>query len=230
MPGAWGLESYDVNDAGQVHAYLCYLRHFPHQEQLHWKSHNEEPKGTISKRAFENDFQGDRASYETPLERVLSIIREWARCKVYWWGIEDRDLLLRINTPVSSSKDEWGSAFPELSKAVIEGFQVTPLRSPLRQKQISFDDNEQSLSLMRKLLSDKTGLDEGLRNLEGLRLASRIRSTVASHGDGSKADQIAKDALSQHGTYRGHFDHVCNQVADEIELIEQVLGSTDGNG
>ena len=54
--GAWGLESHDVNDSGQVHAYLCYLRHLPYQEQLHWKSHNEEPKGTISKRAFENDF------------------------------------------------------------------------------------------------------------------------------------------------------------------------------
>ena len=100
----------------------------------------------------------------------MSIIRACARHQVYWWGIEDRDLLLRINTPVSSSKDEWGYAFLELSKAVIEGFQLTPLRSLLRQKQISFGKDEQSLSLMRKLLSDQTGLDEGRRNLEGLRL------------------------------------------------------------
>ena len=50
--GAWELKSYDVNDAGQVHAYLCDLRHLPNQEQLHWKSHNEEPKGTYLKAGY----------------------------------------------------------------------------------------------------------------------------------------------------------------------------------
>ena len=223
--GAWELRSYDVNDAGQVHAYLCDLRHLPYQEQLHWKSHNEEPKGTISKRAYKNDFQGEWVSYETPLERVLYIVRGWARHKVYWWSIEDEDLLLRINTPVSSSKDEWGNAFLELSKAVIEGFQLTPLRSLPRQKQISLEKDEQSLSLMRKLLSDQTGEDEDRRSLEGLRLVWQIRSTVASHRGGSDAGEIARGAISEHGNYRGHFDHVCNQVADELELIELVLGA-----
>ena len=222
--GAWELRSYDVNNAGQVHAYLCDLRHLPYQEQLHWKSQNEEPKGTISRRAYENDFQGEWASYLTPVQRVLYTVREWAKRKPDWWQLQDEALLLRINTPVSSSKDEWGIAFLELSKAVIEGFRVNSLRTLLQHKQISFEKEEQSLSLLRKLLSDQTGLDEDRRNLEGLRLVWQIRSTVASHRGGSEADQIAKDALSQHGTYRGHFDHVCNQVADELELIEQVLG------
>ena len=51
----------------------------------------------------------------------------------------------------------------------------------------------------------------------------RIRSTLVSHRGGSEADQIARDALSQHRTYRSHFEHICNQVADELELIEQLL-------
>ena len=54
----WFLKGYDTNEAGQVFAYICYLRSLPYQEQLHWQSHNEEPKGSISKRAFENDIQG----------------------------------------------------------------------------------------------------------------------------------------------------------------------------
>ena len=124
--GTWELKSVDVNEAGQIHAYLCDLRHLPRQEQLHWKSYNEEPKGTISKRAIENDFRGEWTSYVTPLERVLHTVRGWIRQKPDWWKIDDEDGLRRVNTPVSNSKDEWGTAFLELSKAVIEGFQVTP--------------------------------------------------------------------------------------------------------
>ena len=223
--GSWELRSFDVNEAGQVHAYLCDLRHLPYPEQQYWRIHNERPKGTISQRANENDFQNEWASYETPLERVLYRVREWARRKPDWWKIDDEDDLRRVNTPVSGSKDEWGSAFVELSKAVIEGFQVTPIRSLLRQKQIHFGKEEQSLSLMRKLISAQSGQDEGRQQLEGLRKVWEIRSKGPSHRGGSEADLIARNAISEHGTYRGHFEHVCNQMADELELIEQVLGS-----
>ena len=221
--GTWELKSVDVNEAGQIHAYLCDLRHLPRQEQLHWKSYNEEPKGTISKRAIENDFRGEWTSYVTPLERVLHTVRGWIRQKPDWWKIDDEDDLRRVNTPVSNSKDEWGTAFLELSKAVIEGFQVTQIRSLLRQRQISFEKDEQSLALLEKLLPAQTGQDQGRRRMEGLRLVWRIRSTLVSHRGGSEADQIARDALSQHRTYRSHFEHICNQVADELELIEQLL-------
>ena len=42
--GAWMLRSYDVNEAGQVHAYICDLRSLPYQEQLYWLSFNETPR------------------------------------------------------------------------------------------------------------------------------------------------------------------------------------------
>jgi hypothetical protein len=33
---AWHLETYDINEAGQVHTYLIYLSRLPYQEQLYW--------------------------------------------------------------------------------------------------------------------------------------------------------------------------------------------------
>ena len=57
--GSWTLKGYDINDAGQVHAYICDLRNLPYQEQLHWKSYNENPKSGISERAITNDFEGE---------------------------------------------------------------------------------------------------------------------------------------------------------------------------
>jgi hypothetical protein len=56
---AWSLGGYDVNDAGQVHAYICDLRNLPYSEQLHWLGYNEEPKAPISERALVNDFKGE---------------------------------------------------------------------------------------------------------------------------------------------------------------------------
>jgi hypothetical protein len=41
---AWHLPGYDVNEAGQIHAYICDLRQLPYSEQLYWQSFNVEPK------------------------------------------------------------------------------------------------------------------------------------------------------------------------------------------
>lgn len=54
----WHLRGIDVNEAGQVHAYICDLRSLPYSEQLHWLSYNEPPKTSISSRAITNDFKG----------------------------------------------------------------------------------------------------------------------------------------------------------------------------
>ena len=228
--GAWSLKSYDINDAGQVHAYICDLRNLPYREQLHWESYNEEPKGTISERAYENDIQGTWSSHVTALERVLYMLHRWVEESPDWWQIPDEDLLVRVNTPVSASRDEWGRAFLELCKTVIEGFRVTPIRTLLRQEGIDFDKSEQSLALLEKLLAYRGNGDGHPTRLDGLRQAHLIRSKVQSHSGGKEADQMATNALKEHGTYRGHFEHVCNLVAGELEQIEEAFKSTQGNG
>ena len=46
---AWSLQGIDINEAGQVHAYICDLRHLPYQEQRYWKSFNENRRGRSRK-------------------------------------------------------------------------------------------------------------------------------------------------------------------------------------
>ena len=219
--GAWHLKSYSVNEAGQVHAYICDLRNLPYQEQLHWKSHNEEPKGSISKRAFENDFEGTWGSEATPLERILHILRQWQKHSFDWWRINDEELLVRINTPVSNSRDEWAQSFLEFSKAVIENFRTRPIRALLRKENIPFQETDGTLTLLEKLLQSQTPADGGTAKLNGLKQAQLIRSKVHSHSGGTEAQELARNALLVHRTYREHFEHVCNQIADELEKIEE---------
>ncbi|MFX0197815.1 MAG: hypothetical protein ACFFCW_16970 [Candidatus Hodarchaeota archaeon] len=55
--GGWFLQTYDINEHCQVHTYAIYLAQLPYKEQLHWLQYNEEPKGPISERAFQTDFE-----------------------------------------------------------------------------------------------------------------------------------------------------------------------------
>ena len=215
---AWHLEAIDVNEAGQLHAYICYLRRLPYEEQLHWLSFNEPPKAGISERAVINDFQGEFVSFEQPLRKVLSIVQRWRDDKVAWWTLRDEKLLERVNVPLTASRDEWAEAHMDLAKLVIEGFETGAIRAKLDAAQVTYDkEKDQTLTLLEKLLN-KAGVARGVQNL---RTVQRLRSKAKGHAGGSEAQQLAQDALMEHETFANHFQHVCTQVADELETIEK---------
>ncbi len=221
--GTWSLKSYGVNEAGQVHAYICDLRGLPYQEQLHWQSHNEPPKGTISKRAHENDILGEWASEETPLERLIFRIEDWNQSDRDWWNNPSEDALLRVNTPIAANRDEWAEAFLELTKVAVEPFRLTALRSVLDERGIHYDQQDRSLGLLEKLLAPARRANGKPMRLAGLREAQSIRTKVHAHSSGSEAAEFSRSALLQHGSYRAHFESVCALIADELEEIAVVL-------
>lgn len=217
---AWHLEGIDVNEAGQIHVYICYLRRLPYEEQLHWIAFNEPPKTGISERAVINDFQGDFVSFVQPLHKVLSIVQRWRDDKVAWWALRDENLLERVNTPLTASRDEWAEAFMDLAKLVIEGFETKEIRALLDAAQVPYDKEDKTIALLEKLLN-KADAAGKVQKLVGLRTVQLLRSKAKGHAGGSDAHQLAQDALMEHETFANHFQHVCTQVADELETIEK---------
>jgi len=61
--GSWHLEFYDINEAGQVYAFLKHLSYLPHEEQLHWKQFNENPKAQIPRHVIKAVLYGESSSY-----------------------------------------------------------------------------------------------------------------------------------------------------------------------
>ncbi|WP_374345703.1 hypothetical protein [Phenylobacterium sp.] len=216
---AWYLKGYDVNDAGQVHAYICDLRRLPYSEQLHWLSYNEEPKASISHRAFTNDFEGEFVSYLSPREEVMSIVRRWKKDKVGWWQLRDPDLLDRANQPLTASQDEWSEAHMDLSKLIVEGFQLKFIRAALDGASIKYVTSEQSIGLLEKLAVHHGDL-EATAQFVGLRTVQRIRSKVKGHSGSSEAKQIVHEAISKHGSFAENFKYVCTLVASELGIVE----------
>ena len=220
--GAWELRTFDVNEAGQVHTYICYLRDLPDHEQKYWQSFNEEPKALIAQRAWLKDFLGEWTDIINPLAVVLSILRRWATSDLSWWKLREETLLEGVNTPRTTSRDEWAQAFSDLSKLVVEGFQTKNIRARLDEMSIQFDKDDGSLVLIERVLAAPDSLDGGVR-LGGLRAVQSIRSNVTSHSRGSRAHDLEKEALEEHGTYQAHFEEICHAVVDELRIIEKAF-------
>ncbi len=215
--GGWSLR-YDTNDAGQVHAYIVDLRALPYREQQYWQSFNEEPKSGISERALVHDFKGEWATFANPLGDLLTVVRRWSRSSVSWWKLRDATLLERVNTPRTSSRDEWADAFGDLASLVVEGFETSAIRAELDATGAPYETGG-SLALLGRLLTAIGAMSAGDR-LDGLQAVQEIRSKAASHARGRRAAQLSSDALKQHGTYAAHFESVCSTVTHELKMIE----------
>ena len=219
----WYLKTYDINEAGQVHTYICYLRSLPYQEQLYWKSFNEAPEADISERAMTNDFKGEWTDIIDPLQNIVAILRRWSESDLAWWRLREEGLLERTNTPRTDSQDEWAQAFSDLAHLVIEGFVITAIRTRLKDSGIEFEKDDKSLALLEKVLIGSQVLAGGSR-LDALRTVQAIRSRSAAHSRGSRAAELERDALEKYGSYPAHFEGVCKDALQELDVIEKSFG------
>ena len=175
---SWTLRGYDVNDAGQVHAYICDLRNLPFGEQLYWLSYNEDPKAGIYKRAVVNDFEGQFVDFSPPLSQLIRIARNWNEKRSPYWTLRDQSLLEKISTPITASREEWGEAFMDLSKLIVEGFEVAYLRRRLEASAISYEQNDKSIVLLEKL---RAAAERCVHHAVRLGKAARVVGCIGNH-------------------------------------------------
>jgi hypothetical protein len=184
---------------------------------LHWQIYNEEPKAGIARRAFTTDFKGEFSDLPNPLGSVLSIARRWNEEKVTWWTL--RDDKLRVNTPLTTNRDEWAESFMDLAKLIVEGFETKPIRAKLRESKVPFANDDRTIALLEKIV----GRNASGQRLEGLRTVQNLRSKAKGHVGGSDAEELAQQALMEHETFGNHFRHVCELVADDLTAIERAF-------
>lgn len=219
---AWHLRGYDVNEAGQIHVYICDLRKLPYSEQLHWQSFNVEPKVGISERALMNDFEGKFVTFMHPREEIMAIARRWHAQNLAWWKLRDPNLLDRANVPLTSSKDEWSEAIMDLAKLVIEGFDAQAIRGHLEKVGAAYEKEDRTIALLEKLLRYHSRSETPV-SLGGLREAQLIRSKVVGHTKGTDAQRIIEMAKSTHGSFTEHFTKLCEKLLSDLKTIETIF-------
>lgn len=223
---AWHLETYDVNEAGQVHTYLIYLSYLPYEEQLYWKSFNEPPKGTISRRAFQTDFEGKWDTEYDPLQSLRRVLLELHEGQVSWWTLRGSNLLEKVHYPVTKAADEWAKELHALDKLVVEGFVTDDLRTRVTNFGRTVNSKWKSLKLLEEVLCGLGSDEDQVREIVGpLRDLNFFRSKISGHASGKEAEQIKAEVLKKHKTYPNHFRNLCTQCDRAIRTLRSLLGS-----
>lgn len=219
--GAWGLRAYGTNDAGQVFAYLCYLRDIPLEEQRYWQLHNEEPRAGLPKAVITSDFHGDVPD-ATPPQEMRYVLEQWDYHNVTWWKRGDEGIRENTTVPRTNTRDEWGRAIQNAARLIVEGFRMSEIRHQLRTRGIDFDEREQSIALLERLcMVHKSDNGPGFA---GLREMQRLRSEGGySHRRSGGGRPVANAVLTEHGSYATHYEVVCGRVTGELKIIQETF-------
>lgn len=222
--GGWYLKSYDVNDAGQVHAYLYDLAKLPYSEQLYWQSFNEWPKSGISKRAFESDFEGSFTSIPDPLLDLKYEISKLDKLRPDWWKSRGEDAAAAVHYPITASPEEWSNALLALDQFVVEGFVVKALRTRLQSAEGKPDAAWGSVRLLQACLSN-LGLseDDAAATVEPLKQLHFLRSKVKGHLAETEKQALIKQCRKEHGSLAAHFRKLVEQVQTAFDQIIERL-------
>ena len=223
---AWYLKGYDINEEGQVHAYIGDLARLPIEEQRYWQSFNEWPKGPISNRAHENDIMGEFSSEYDPLHLLKYKIGKLNNAPPAWWLPRSPEHLDAARYPATDSTFEWANEIMALDQLVVEGFQLKPLRKVLENKGAKAESSWASLRILGAILVAADLTDEQAKNkLTPLSRLHRLRSTLRAHSSIAEKDKEERLARSTHGTLRAHFKWLageCDKAFDAVLLALDV--------
>ena len=222
--GGWYLKSYDVNEAGQVHAYLCDLANLPYREQLYWRSFNEWPKAGISARAFQTDFEGSFSTVPDPLVDLKHKIAKLDKLQPDWWSPRGETASTALHYPLTTSPEEWANAVLALDQLVVEGFVIKALRGRLENAARTADKQWGSLRLLQDCLV-LAGLneDDAIAVLKPLKHTHALRSKVKGHLAESERQAIVKQARTEHGSLANHFRRLLEEVQASFVRIVDLL-------
>jgi len=222
--GSWYLETFDVNEAGQVHTYLGYLNRLPYEEQLHWKQYNETPKAPLSRRTIATDFRGQWYEEYNPLSSLKNKLSDLHRDDVGWWTLRGEYTLEKVLYPFTSSPDEWADEILNLDQLIVEGFDEKWLKRKSTELGRNPDIKSRGLKLIEECLIG-FGFDEDHAHsiMSPLHELHNLRSKLRGHASGDEAAELRKIALKKFGSYRQHYIDLCARCDESLGIIAQAF-------
>ena len=226
---SWFLEFYDINEAGQAYAFLRHLSYLPHEEQMHWKQFNENPKARISPHVIKKFFLGKVYSYYSPLASLKDKLRN-LRCE--WWRMRTPDAVNRAQYPLTGSNDEWRDEILNLDQLLVEGFEEKWLRKKAEELERALEQKYRSLKLLEECMVGLGFEEDHARSIVApLRKVRDLRTKLKGHASGESAQRLKKEAFAGHGSYLNHYKNLVAECDEAMEtLIEAFQNSRMNQG
>ena len=220
---AWYLETYDINDAGQVHTYLRYLGYLPLKEQQHWQSCNEKPCGKISDRAYTTDIAGDFGP-ESATDRLSGFARRQEQKTSKWWSVRNKKALERyLPCTNGDALTLWKESIGLLHQVTVENLTTRYFQGDVAGtgKKATWGTLDWLRHWFHQQKVPQVNRDAVLGPLKEL---AHLRNTVFAHGRhaGEAAKQVAK-AKGYRLRLRGHSLDLTERVVDAMEALERIV-------
>ena len=218
---SWFLEFYDINEAGQVYAFLRHLSYLPHEEQLHWKQFNEKPQAQISRHVIKRFFFGEPYSYYSPLASLKDKLRN-LRCE--WWRMCTPDAVNRAQYPITGSNDEWRDEILNLDQLLVEAFEEKWLRGKAKELGRAPEQRDRSLKLFEECLIGLNFEEDHARSIVSpLREVHDLRTKLKGHASGKTARELKKKAFEEHGSYLKHYKNLAARCDEAILTLTEAF-------
>ncbi len=218
----WSLETFDVNSAGQVHTYLVYLSRLPYKEQCYWQQHNEKPKAPLSERAFITDFEGRFDKIYDPLPSLKRKLHNLYDKGEHWWTLRDENALGKVHYPYTESTDEWADEILNLDQLLIEGLEEKWLRKKAKELGCNPKNQDGTLKLLEAILVALDFEERAKGIMTPFHVVHKLRS-IKAHVSGAEAKRERKKALTEHGSFKKHFEKICGDCDESVGIITEAL-------
>lgn len=220
---SWYLQTYDVNEAGQVHTYIKYLSDLPYSEQVYWKSFNEAPKGGISKRAYTTDFEGSFDQEPDNLRDLQSILLELHAAQTKWFTLREPDLVSQLHYPLTTSSKIWGDTLTTLAKLVNEGLERKFFEAKATELGAVGDPQWGSIRWAQEAMEISAVDDEIISEvIQPMRDLQQQRTKLDAHSGGSEASSMRSNLLQKHKSPRGHIEYLCGQLVNSLQVLKEI--------
>lgn len=221
---AWSLQTYDFNDAGQVHTMIKYLGDLPYAEQLHWKSCNESPKAPISKRSYKTDFEGSFDVEPDGLRDLKSVLLRLREDRPAWFTLHEAKLLDQLHYPLTASTKIWNEALVTLAKCTTEGLKKSYFESKARKRGRAGDAAWGSIKWTRELLQALSVDEDRISEIvEPLVEVQRLRTKLGAHAGGTEAAAIRRALLKEFHSPRAHIEALAVKLSGALDALELIL-------
>jgi hypothetical protein len=221
---SWSLKTYDVNEAGQVHTLIRYLGYLPYAEQLYWKSFNEAPKASISKRSYTTDFEGSFDTTPDGLRSLKSTLDDLGRRQPAWFTLHEKALVGQLHYPLTTSNKTWNDALIGIAKCVVEGLKKSYFETAAKKLGSIGDPAWGSLKWVREYLIgmqvDADRIDELVFSLVE---TQRLRSKLSAHAAGNEAATIRRELLKEYGSPKGHIEDLATKLRASLVALDTIF-------
>jgi hypothetical protein len=139
---------------------------------------------------------------------------------VSWWKLRDQEAPGKVHYPYTDSRDEWAEEILNLDQLLVEGLEEKWLRKKAKDLKCNPDARLRALKLIETILVAADFEESHAREIMSpFHMVHNLRSVLKGHASGTEAEKIRKDALTEHGSFRKHFEKICSECDESIEIL-----------